>query len=151
MTNNPTEQDLRVRTAVYDSAMSTGLPPRVKHLAESLSIDETSVHESFERLAAARVLVLQQDSREILMANPFSAVPTPFAVVVNGMLCYGNCIWDALGIPAMLGRDALIRSSCACCGDAIELSVSGGSLEPVDAAIHFAFPVRRWWQDIVYT
>ncbi|HUF37050.1 MAG TPA: organomercurial lyase [Anaerolineales bacterium] len=151
MTTNPTKQDIRVRAAVYDSAISTGLPPKVKHLAGVLSLDEASVRASFERLAAARVLVLQKDSREVLMANPFSAVPTSFAVILDGMLCYGNCIWDALGIPAMLGRDALIRSSCACCGDAMELSVSAGSLEPVDATIHFAVPVRRWWQDIVYT
>jgi hypothetical protein len=36
------------------------------------------------------------------MANPFSAVPTPFLVRSGDRSWYGNCIWDALGIPAML-------------------------------------------------
>jgi len=109
-----------------------------------------SVRESLERLAAGKALVLQRDSREVLMANPFSAVPTPFAVRANDTLYYGNCIWDALGIPAMLRADARIDSSCGCCGEAMRLTVRAGQLEHLDAVVHFAVPAHRWWQDIVY-
>ena len=66
------------------------------------------------------------------MAEPFSAVPTPFAVYVDDQRYFGNCIWDALGIPAMLHADARIESSCGCsarrCSSTCRL---GGSRRPV--------------------
>ena len=146
----PEEQDVRVRAAVYDVTIATGTPAKAKRLGEILALPEKAVRESLERLATSRALVLQPGSREVLMANPFSAVPTPFAVHADEQLYFGNCIWDALGIPAMLGVDGCVQSSCACCGEAMELFVSDSSLEPISAAIHFAVPAHRWWQDIVY-
>ena len=144
------EQDLGVRAFVYDVTMASGLPPSVAAIARGLELAEAAVFGSLERLAAARALVLQRESREVLMANPFSAVPTPFAVRANGRLYFGNCIWDALGIPAMLATDARIDGSCGCCGESMHLGVSGG--EPTEPAgiVHFAIPAHQWWQDIVY-
>jgi hypothetical protein len=144
------EQDVRVRAAVYDEAISSGALPSVHDLARQLGLSREEVEGSLERLATAKALVLQPESREVLMANPFSAVPTPFVVHAGGHLYYGNCIWDALGIPAMLGRDALIQSSCACCGEAMRLAVTQGALEPIDAVVHFAIPAKQWWEDIVF-
>ncbi len=144
------EQDARVRAGVYDITFSSGTPPSAQQLSEVLALPEPLVRESYERLASGKALVLQRDSREVLMANPFSAVPTPFAVRASGRLFFGNCIWDALGIPAMLGVDARIESSCACCGEAMQLIVSGGTLESIAAMVHFAVPAHEWWQDIVY-
>jgi len=77
-------------------------------------------------------LVLDAETREIRMANPFSAVPTPFRVTLPNFATYGNCIWDALGIAAMLHADARIDTSCADCGAA-------------------ALPPKVWWEDIVFT
>jgi alkylmercury lyase-like protein len=144
------EQDVKVRAAVYEAAMAAGVPPTVAQLARSLDLPPAAVRESLERLAAGKALVLQRESREVLMANPFSAVPTPFAVYANDRLYYGNCIWDALGIPAMLQADARIDCSCGCCGEAMQLTVRAGQLGPVDGVVHFAIPAHRWWQDIVY-
>ena len=143
-------RDLRVRAAVYDVTLGSGAPPSVAALGERLALTRSEVAGSLERLAAAKALVLQRVSGEVLMANPFSAVPTPFAVSSGGRLYYGNCIWDALGIPAMLGRDARIEASCGCCGEALALEVAGGELTPIEGVVHFAIPARRWWQDIVF-
>jgi hypothetical protein len=126
------------------------VPPTTEELAGSLDLRSDAVRESLERLAAGKALVLQRESREVLMANPFSAVPTPFAVSANGRLYYGNCIWDALGIPAMLQADARIDCSCGCCGEAMQLEVRAGELGPVEGVVHFAVPAHRWWDDIVY-
>ncbi len=150
MPNTVEERDLRVRAGVYDVAMSSGTPPTVEDLTQRLGFSRDEVQESLERLTAAKALVLQRDSREVLMANPFSAVPTPFAVYANDHLYYGNCIWDALGIPAMLNTDARVESSCGCCGESMRLWVVAGNLEPVDGVVHFAIPAHQWWQDIVY-
>ena len=84
------------------------------------------------------------------MANPFSAVPTPFLVRVGDRSWYGNCIWDATGIPAMPGQDASIEASCGCCGTAMHLAVSDGSLEEAPGIAHFAIPAAQWWDDIVF-
>ena len=150
MPSNVEEQDVGVRSLVYDVAIATGLPPRRRDIGARLHLADSSVVESLERLAAARAVVLQRDSREVLMANPFSAVPTPFAVHANGRLYYGNCIWDALGIPAMLRGDARIDCSCGCCGESMRLTVKDGDLADLDGIVHFAIPAHRWWQDIVY-
>jgi hypothetical protein len=150
MPNSHEERDSRARASVYDGTMATGLPPTINELAQRLGMSSDGVRESLERLASARALVLQRESREVLMANPFSAVPTPFAVHAGGRLYYGNCIWDALGIPAMLQADARIESSCGCCGEAMSLSVQDGKLRQDDGIVHFAIPAHRWWQDIVY-
>jgi hypothetical protein len=51
----------------------------------------------------------------------------------------------------MLGTDARIETTCADCGEPLELLVRGGSLEPVDWVAHFAVPAARWWDDIGHT
>ena len=150
MLSTAEDQDVKVRASVYDVTMATGLPPTVDELTQQLAMPATAVIQSLERLATARALVLQRESREVLMANPFSAVPTPFAVHAKGRFYYGNCIWDALGIPAMLQADARIESSCGCCSEAMRLSVEAGELQQAAGIVHFAIPAHRWWQDIVY-
>ena len=141
--------DLRVRANVYDATMRDGTPPRIADVAAALSVPAQEIRESFGRLATGRVLVLQGDG-EILMANPFSAVPTPFTVVAAGRTYYGNCIWDALGIPAMMRCDAIVDTSCGDCGTASRVEVRGGALLG-DGIMHFAIRARDWWKDIVFT
>src|SRR5215212_4258267 len=105
---NIEETDRAVRREVYDVTMREGVPPLAGRVAAALRVSVDDIHASLRRLADAHMLVLQRDTGEILMANPFSAVPTPFRVDAGGLSCYGNCIWDALGIPAMLQCDAEI-------------------------------------------
>lgn len=84
------------------------------------------------------------------MAMPFSAVPTPFVVSSSGLQTHANCGWDALGVAAMLHRDAVIATSCADCGDALEIAITKSDVSG-NALLHFAFPVRRWWESVVFT
>lgn len=142
--------DKEVRYHVYDYVMSEGLPPSVAETSSALARPPDEVSASFQRLADGHILVLQKGSGEILMANPFSAVPTPFLVEVRGQSYYGNCIWDAMGIPAMLRQDAVIEASCGCCSTAMSLKVTKGSLEEARGIAHFAIPAARWWDDIVF-
>ncbi len=97
------------------------------------------------------MLVLQQDNSEILMANPFSAVPTAFQVQVGNRSWWGNCVWDALGIAAMINEDAHVVSACADCSDAMVVTVKDGSLADAPDIAHFSVPARRWWDNIVFT
>ena len=147
---DPQSLDIRVRAHVYDVTMQTGAPPTSDEVARAMSLSRDAVLAAFRRLADAHVLVLKPDTGEILMANPFSAVPTPFLVETEKFSAYGNCIWDALGIPAMLGRDARIITSCADCGASAEITVSDAAVKG-DGILHFAIPARDWWNDIVFT
>ena len=142
--------DREVRFHVYDQTMKTTASPTVAETAAALSTAPAEVQASFQRLADAHMLVLQRDTGEILMANPFSAVPTPFLAQVDGRTYYGNCIWDVLGIPAMLKRDAIIQSSCGDCGTSMPLRIVNGLLEPAVGIVHFAVPAAKWWADIVF-
>lgn len=142
--------DKVVRGHVYDFVMREGLPPTIAEAASVLSRSPGELRDSFLRLADGHILVLQKGSGEILMANPFSAVPTPFLVKAGGRSYYGNCIWDAMGIPAMLKQDATIEASCGCCSTAMNLHVTDGSPGQARGIAHFAIPAAHWWDDIVF-
>lgn len=143
--------DKKVRFHVYDMVMRSGKAPTISKTASALSSSEDEIRESYRRLADAHMLVLQKANGEILMANPFSAVPTPFVVKAGGVSYYGNCIWDAMGIPAMLKTDGLIEASCGCCGTAMSLEISdSGEVKDPKGIAHFAVPAKHWWDDIIY-
>ena len=143
------ETDLKVLAAVYDSVLSRSKPSTARELSQTLDLPLAEAKASLERLASAKALVLQPESREVLMAPPFSAVPTPFAVLAADRVYFGNCIWDALGIPAMLSCDARVETSCGCCGEAMGMTVEDHALRTSEGLVHFAIPARKWWEDIV--
>jgi len=142
------ELDQRVRCQVYDVTMREGGPPLASRLATLMQMSLEDARASLQRLASARMLVMQEG--EILMAGPFSAVPTPFRVTTPQFSCYGNCIWDALGIAATMQSDAEIITSCGDCGAAKRVDVRNGKVTG-DGLMHFTLPARQWWQDIVFT
>jgi SAM-dependent MidA family methyltransferase len=60
------------------------------------------------------ILVLGEDG-EIMAAYPYSASQTIHRVEVEGKVLFANCAVDALAIPFMTRRDAVIRSKCGSC------------------------------------
>jgi len=142
--------DFTVRRFVYERTLRTGVPPSLADLAAATATSRAAASASLERLARGRVLVLQPQSGEILMAPPFSAVPTPFAVETEHFSCFGNCIWDALGIAAMLRRQAKVRTHCGDCAMAMDVWIDTETIDG-KGLVHFAVPARDWWQDIVFS
>jgi len=121
----------------------------------ALACSAADVAAAYQQLADAHMLVLQPGTREVLMANPLSAVPTPFVVETQAdagtRSWYGNCIWDGLGVIAMLQGDGRVLASCGCCGESMTVSVDKGKVETKPPGIvHFAIPARHWWDDIVF-
>jgi len=144
------EVDAYVRRAVYDAFARGDVPSRAD-VATRTGLDMLTVADSYERLAAAKVLVLQPDTREIWMAMPFSAIPTAFCVEGARAAWWANCAWDALGVPVALDADARINTECAQSGQPITLVVKRGELQPSDCVVHFAVPASQWWDDIGFT
>src|SRR5687767_10950764 len=143
-----THLDDEVRVAVYRLFIEEGRAPVAAEVARAISSTPAAVEEAFHRLHDAHLLVLAQGSDYIWMANPFSALPTPYSVTSGVKTFWGNCIWDALGIVAMLGSDGIVTGLCPDCGDELRLEVRDGDLLPTDHAVHFTVPARHWWDDI---
>lgn len=143
--------DIRVRSAVYDSFISRGAAISRAEAADRLSLSARQVAAAYQRLAEAHMLVLQPGSGEVLMANPFSAVPTAFRVSSGERAWWGNCIWDALGILVMTNRDGTVETACPDCGEGLTLRVAGGELESAPVVVQFTVPAAHWWDDIVFT
>jgi hypothetical protein len=147
-----TDLDNRVRLHIYERFLAEGRPPTTVETAEALEIPAEESEAAYRRLEQGRVIVLAPGTTSVWMANPLSAVPTRFRVVTDdGRSWWGNCVWDGLGVLAMVGADGMVDSSCPDCGEKIELRVEDGELQPVDAVIHFAVPAARWWENIAFT
>ncbi|MDQ6930145.1 MAG: organomercurial lyase [Candidatus Eremiobacteraeota bacterium] len=147
----PRNIDLRVRSEVYDKVLERGFIPSSKQLAVSLGVAISEVKSALQRLSHEHVLVLQPESGEVLMAMPFSAVPTSFIVRDGNFSWYANCSWDAFGIGAMLGRASVIHTACGCCGEGLLVNNPPESIETDTRVVHFAVPVAQWWDDVVFT
>ena len=128
--------------------LDQGRPPVPAEIAEWLGMDQASIENALDRLADAHVLVLAPGTPYIWMANPLSAIPTPFLVEAAGRTWFGNCIWDALGVVAMLGGTGTVRTWCPDCHERLEVSVEENSLVSGEGVVHFAVPAAHWWDDI---
>ncbi len=140
--------DLALRNLVYGRFVELGRAPTLDEITEETGED---VEAALRRLHEGHMLVLEPDRPVIRMANPFSAVPTPYRVEAAGRSWFANCAWDAFGIPAALGVDGHISSSCPDCGEAIEIDLVDRRPEPADDVFHVLLPARSWWDDIVFT
>ena len=149
-------QDWEVRTAAYRHLIDTFAAPGIDELAPRLDMPAAEIEASLERLDAGHQIVLAPGETRIWMLHPFSAIPTEFPVEVEGGTYWGNCAWDAFGIPVVLGGNGRTRTRCAESGSTIEFGVRDGALMggPVQAestVIHFAVPARHWYDNIAFT
>jgi hypothetical protein len=140
-----------VRVFIYTHMVATAVAPTAVETAQALGRSTGEIEGAYRALADARSIVLRPHSTDVWMAMPFSNAQTPFTVISRGRAYYANCAWDAFGIPAMLGTDARIFTTCADCGGVLERKVSGGGVGDTRGVVHFAIPARRWWDDVGFT
>ena len=143
--------DRAVRLHIYHHFAALGHPPTTRETARTLGKPLAEIEDAYRRLAAGRIVVLEPGALDIRMANPLSAVPTPFRVETIGKSFYGNCVWDGLGVIALFGGDGKVIAECGDCGAPMQLTVQNGQLVEGDGVIHFAIPAAHWWDDIVFT
>ena len=150
MASTPATIDATLRLSVYRHFIRHGQAPIVTELAKSMKATLRETRAALARLSQSHAFMLQENG-ELWRAAPFSAVPTAFPVRVGKKSFYGNCIWDALGIPAMLSQNAEIDATCGCCNLAMPLHVKNGKLKEKIGVVHFAIPASRWYEDVVFT
>jgi hypothetical protein len=91
--------------------LASGRPPRAAELRQLASMLGLAPREAMQRLADADLIHSDPVTGAATTAYPFSGVPTPHVVSVDGApMLYAMCAIDALGIPLMVGRDAVISS-----------------------------------------
>ena len=146
-----TEPSNKVRLHVMRQVIETGRVPKVDETANALGQPSEDVRQAHQQLAEAHVFVLEPGSFELRMASPFSAIPTPFEVAIGERKWWGNCIWDAMGIAAVLRAEARIFTKCPDCADPLALTVNGPVVSGDPGIVHFAVPAARWWDDIIFT
>ena len=143
-----TTTDRRVRLAIYERLLNSGAMPSSRDLAVELVLSVAGVEEAFERVTS--IVPEPSDPSRIRMAKPFSAVPTPFEVESGGRRWWGNCIWDALGIAAIVAADATVHCTCGDCDEPMTVEIRRGEVSGA-GIVHFGTPAMHWWDDIVYT
>lgn len=148
----PDELDRRLRLHVYECFAETGEAPAPLELSERFDLSPEAVGDILRRLEQEEAaLVLLPGSSYLWMAEPFSAVPTLYPVRSGGDRWFGNCIWDALAILALLERDGHVETRSPVDGEPLHFTVREGELQSIDAVIHFAVPAREWWRSIGFT
>ena len=140
-----------VRVYIFRQAAASARVPQAPDISRALGLTETEVRNALHELAGAKVLILAPNDGNIWAANPFCAVPSGFRVTAGGQQYWGICIWDALGIAAALGRDAVVNAPCGDCGSEMTLEIRGGRLNRTEGMVHFAIPARHWWDNIGFT
>ncbi len=140
-----------MRRLTYGLFVELGRAPTAGEVAAPAGVSVGEVASSWQRLHEQHALVLDPATAEIRMANPFSAVPTPYRVHAGGRAWYANCAWDAFGICAALHADGRIETTCPDCGEAIVVEVRDERPDDESLLFHCLVPAAHWWDDIVFT
>ena len=111
--------------AILRQFLQTGTPPTacwITGTAANLGLDATALAD----LEAAD-LVRTADG-VVTVAYPFSGTPTRQRVALDGFpAVYAMCAVDALGVPAMAGRDGKITATDPRDDGPIQVSIRGGT------------------------
>ncbi|MFJ3658355.1 organomercurial lyase [Streptomyces nigra] len=135
----PVEGGLRaVQRAVLRHFATTGAAPDATDLERQAAAYGRTATDVLDDLAAEDFLTLDGHGR-IRAAYPFSATPTAHRVrLADGIDAWAMCAIDALGMPDMLGTDAVITSADPVTGETITVTSTAGHLtwHPPSAVVY---------------
>lgn len=141
-----------VRTYIYQHFAATARAPQLTDIATHFALTYEQVIDLLYALHEIHALFLEPGTTNIRIANPFSAVPTPFVVYVNGKRYWANCAWDAFGVIAALqAEEGAIHATCAQSGALLHLQIRQGEVAATTALIHVLLPFHQWYENMVYT
>lgn len=150
-TEQMTPEDLRLRNVTYRLFVELGRAPTADEVAAGGGVSPIEVVEGWRRLHQQHALVLDETRAAVLMANPFSAVPTRYRVEAGDRSWWANCAWDAFGVCDVLGGDGRIETVCLDCDAPLVTQVRRTEPDDVEQVFHCLVPARQWWDDIVFT
>ena len=143
--------DTQVKLAIYRFFVEMGERPSPEAIAERMGVETAVILDTYQQLAAKRMLVLEPDGVSIRMAPPFSGVETQHLVKLADKEYYANCAWDALGIVAAMQSPGTVHSRCEQTGERLRLEIGSDGPAPSSWLFHCLVPAAKWWDDIVFT
>jgi Alkylmercury lyase len=143
-----------LRKYIFDRFVETARAPLVEEIMQQFHASRDEVVAELEALESAHHILLLPGTQRILMANPFSNLPTPYRVSAGSKHYFANCAWDAIAFHVMLDRPVRISSYCHHCGLPIELDLDRGKVRSESAGDPLVFlgtPVSKWYDNLVVT
>lgn len=126
-------------------------PPTVREIASRFECDEADVRHGLRALAEYHGVVLHPNSDEIWVAHPFSAAPTTCVVRSGTRKWWGNCAWCSLGLAHLAGGTATVETRVGALDEHATIRIENGKLIDTDFVVHFPIPMRRAWDNVIYT
>ncbi len=122
---------------------------------QKFNLNREEADNILQHLDSAHHLKLLNGTQRILMAWPYSALPTPFRVTLpDGRKYFANCAWDAVAFHVMLKQNVTLDSYCHHCAEPIQIKLHAHQVEsmhPKGVLVYLALPAAKWWADIVNT
>lgn len=129
----------QVHRAILRHFAVTGTVPtgaEINSVAEAAGLDPVT---ALPALAADDLVAVDGQGR-LVAAYPFSPTPTPHVVSLAAVRVYAMCAIDALGMPFMLGTDAVITSTDPHSGERVQVTIADGvaRFQPADTVVVYA-------------
>jgi Alkylmercury lyase len=141
-----------VRVAIYLGFIDEGRAPTAAGIAKDLGLSVAAVEAALQELNDSDVIALKPGSHDLWLAHPFCASDAPFKVSTHDRAWDAICVWDALGVLALLDVDGTVSTACPDCGDELTIEVRGGEVATSNVdVVHYGVAANRWYEDVGYT
>ena len=143
-----------LRAFVYDFWCEHGRGPNLRAVHEGTNLDRRQIVQGYKELQLGIICVVDQDSVNVnlLKFQPFSSFPSQVEVWIDGAFhSYAGCALESVAIskmPPFAGKELTLKSYCACCLGAIELSATDGVVTaPEGVLVHISTTPWDWNND----
>lgn len=143
-----------VRKYIFDYFLENSRAPVLEEIMKRFALTRAEAGDVLESLEKAHHVVRLPGTQRILMANPISALHTPFRVRVADRRYFAPCAWDSVAFHVMLGRAIEVDSYCHHCAAKVTVSLSDDKVaasDPRDPLVFLSLPAAKWWENIVLT
>jgi hypothetical protein len=129
----------QVYRAILRHFAATGTAPSDADIRAAVNAAELDTAKALRELARQDLVAVDSAGR-LVAAYPFSPTPTPHVVSLADVEVFAMCAIDALGMPFMLGTDAVITSVDPHTGQPVRVAITNGvaSYQPAEALIVYA-------------
>ena len=118
--------------------LASGEPVSVAQLARAVDRDEADIAGTLDRWPN----VHRDGQARVVAFGGLSVTPTRHRFEVAGRRLYTWCAWDTLFLPALLGQEARVESTCAVTGTEAQLTVGPDGVQAAQpGSLQVSFPV----------
>lgn len=125
--NKLTPEEKSIRLAAFYRILD-GKQSNTDELALQTGITAKRVQQCISDMAKQGILVVKEQGA-IVGSHGLSLIPTEHRLNINDQKLFTWCAADAVGIPAALGVDATINSTCFQCNKPIEITMTNGEVQ----------------------